>query len=1464
MTNGRPNQGAAAPQAAASRRWLRMRPYRSFVAFGLVASLVLGVTVDASSQQPAKAPAAPKQAPKQAPKKDPKKKAPAEPAASAAPTNDTPVTPVSTATTPMPTTTTVRKPAPPPPPPDDAKLRALEQLGKDAELYQKDAKEFRDAVTTIVKHHYEQRRRRILSSLDREIAIESAELKKARIEAIARLEEFVARYSGANAHPEHTPDAMFRLAALYEERASDYPPEQQIESLKPAIALYKRVIREFPNYRERAAIFYYLGHALNNSARGPEAQQVWRSLVCNNRYPYPVPVDPTDPDKDLIVKKPQDHDTKYWDAWESLHPEPIGLAAAKDKGKKGFKKAAPALPNPDKKATKTTKSGEEEPIDSSEETVYRNIYPDECTSVPQKTEPGKEPRYIAEIWWQIGEHHFELGDVKGRPFNYNRAITAYRQSMKTVTDKIRKAVYAVSMYKMAWTYYKQQRYRNAVAQFVDLLKHTDEMEKLTGDAGADFRKEAAEYIAGSVTFLDFDGPAEDEPYIVRPDPVLDSGKPPSEQERLMRVGIDRVMDEKLIPQDRKWTIEIYRALAKEYHELGQFGNETIVLEAILKKWPLHRDAPLIQDELARVYDRRAELAQPGSAEAAAFASKALESRTALADYVAKDGGETPPWVEANKDDPEAIQRAERLVKGGLRTAAVQHTLNARDFMGRARQSTDLNEQTTMLTKALDEFRLAEKGWGAYLGQDPNATDAYESRYWVADSRYHQVEIMVALQQPVPPKLYADARAAAAEVRDSNEDDRFLAPSANYVVALADLALNEQYKIAETTNGAQGVVKKERLGIQGEGTSIKIDDAPPPPPVLAAIAARDEYVGRVPPQSDPTHNADLYQFASAEYFFLYGQFDEATKRFEAIQKEQCKKTKYGFEAQLKLQQMANVKAEQTGDFTRAKALAEAAQNPETNCAISDADKERLKDLSGTTIQTGAYVSAYNAFKKAQEMEDGPERVKQWRTAGELYEVALKAAPDRQEAPEAALNGAYSYKQVGDYDKAIEMYRLFIDKYGDEKILQKLEKGSEKEKAQYRERVEGLIKAYEALSQAYVLFFNYRAAAETADKIASIERFPQDKRKLSAYNALVLYSNLGDRDKMTTARAKYLTFKPSAEEKAEADYIVASSDLKQWDERGDSDNNKSARTKAQASMTKFFEDNKRNAAAARYNVNAAYWVAKMKTSAGGNADDWWKNTIAAFQQYKASNPKVAYGSPEATFAAEADFTMADAEIKKNFDYDSGHHRFKGTITEVMKKYGESAKDAKKYNDRLDKIASPQETVNSYGSLEYIITATARQGSLYDSVRTGFYNTREPALKLFTPAEEALLNKLENSDNPEYMDKAALFRDNRTQLWRKKRDEELKANDSNMVGKYALAVALARKYNVRSPAVKKAMQRLAYFTDLLGDAKMAEYTAPIAKDPNLGFTYQEGMFQKTRPGMVVEPELNALPAPLPAAVK
>ncbi|MBX3209893.1 MAG: hypothetical protein KF764_32990, partial [Labilithrix sp.] len=297
-----------------------------------------------------------------------------------------------------------RKLYPPPPPPTPQQIAALEALKQEVDAYEKGAKEYRDTVTTIIKLHYETKKKEVLSGLDREIAIEKAELKKAREIAIRRLEEFIATYSGPRAHPEATPDAMYRLAALYEERARSEDATVPLEdALKDAIRLYKRVINEFPKYREIAAIYYFLGHALNDSGRMPESQQVWRSLVCHNYFPYPTKVDPKDPEKDLVTPMPQDADEAHWTQWRRKYNNP------------------------------------KSPTRGNKETVYEEVYPADCTFVAQPAlRPGEDPRYVAEVWWQIGNWEFDQldfasGVTKEDPaavWGYNRAASAYTRGMK--------------------------------------------------------------------------------------------------------------------------------------------------------------------------------------------------------------------------------------------------------------------------------------------------------------------------------------------------------------------------------------------------------------------------------------------------------------------------------------------------------------------------------------------------------------------------------------------------------------------------------------------------------------------------------------------------------------------------------------------------------------------------------------------------------------------------------------------------------------------------------------------------------------------------------------------------------------------------------------------------------------------------------------------------------------------------
>ncbi|HKQ70704.1 MAG TPA: hypothetical protein VJT73_15265, partial [Polyangiaceae bacterium] len=1025
----------------------------------------------------------------------------------------------------------------------------------------------------------------------------------------------------------------------------------------------------------------------------------------------------------------------------------------------------------------------------------------------------------------------------GGPYNLNRAASAYQQSMQFKKPPL----FGVAMYKLAWTYFKQQRYETAVREFIDLLNYTDEQEKATGDPGTDFRAEAYTYIAGSLTYLDFAGPGESDPFIARND-VLDSESNPTVAEQKMHVAVDRVQDAKLIPQDKKWSFEIYRALVQEFREVNQWHNAIEVSELILKKWPMNRDAPATQNQIADIYEELTRMSREGTPERDQNAARALEARTKLAAYV----GNTP-WVDANRDDPEAVQAAERLVKGGLRRAAADHTNLARAYVGKATETSDAAQQKVWLERALSEYKLADVGWTGFLRQDENASDAYESRFWIADARHGVVVVTVNLDRSPPAVEIANARQAAVDVRDSNEDDKFLQPAAYYVVDVAEQSLQDQYRLYNRSGGSAGLVERKEVRFvkDADGNDRPVPD-PIPAFVQSAMSSRDEYVQRVSPSADVQKNSIVYQFQVADYYFLYGHFDQAKARFEPIWKEHCGRDEFGYKAWQKLITIAA----RSLDVNESRRLAESEE--QHSCAVNAEQIKEAKELTGPVKIGGAYIDAGKLFKEAEKMKDGPERAAKWREAAAAYNYALTqpGGAARDEAPEAAMNGAFAYKQVGEYDKAIKMYELFINNYGDEKTLAKLD---QEKSPRYPERVKYLRQAYDTLSRSYVLFFNYRAAAETYDKISSINRFEEKDRRDAARNALVLYSNMGDREKMSSVRSRLLSLNPSTQEKAEAEFIVADSDMKSWDPRGSDDGaNRNARVKATNAMMQYYDANKNIAAASKYTVEAAYNVARMRQSSDANSDEWRQKAITAFEKYKATTPvkegkNEAMGSREAGMAAESEYAMIDDELKKKFDYESGHHRYAGSSVDVIKKYQSEAVDAKKYQAKL------QHVIDAYASPDWATAAISRQGSLYDSLRTGLYNTRPPQLKLADDKTEKLLKKFEQSDNPDDQDKADQIRQKITEAWRTARERELNGADEAMIHFYAQSLALAKRYNVRNAAVNRANQRLAFFTDILGEPKMKQYTQGIQ-----GLDYREGLFLQTRPGLVATPVAQPMPPP------
>jgi hypothetical protein len=168
--------------------------------------------------------------------------------------------------------------------------------------------------------------------------------------------------------------------------------------------------------------------------------------------------------------------------------------------------------------------------------------------------------------------------------------------------------------------------------------------------------------------------------------------------------------------------------------------------------------------------------------------------------------------------------------------------------------------------------------------------------------------------------------------------------------------------------------------------------------------------------------------------------------------------------------------------------------------------------------------------------------------------------------------------------------------------------------------------------------------------------------------------------------------------------------------------------------------------------------------------------------------------------------------------------------------------------------------------VAPAFAIQGTVYDSLRMRLYDATPPRIEYFSGDRERVLRRMESSGRADLVEQAQNIRDRAKELWRTKRDIELAGADELMVRKYATAVAIARRYDVRSQEVEHALRRLAYFTDVLGDATMRAYVTRI-KDPTdpakaRALTYRDGMYAQSRSGLLAPPspndEVRTLPAP------
>ncbi len=471
--------------------------------------------------------------------------------------------------------------------PEEEKL--LDEISRVIDAYETESKEFRREVQQLIEKRYAEKRASLSNSYEKAIRDLEVIERKERLDAIAQFEEFLRRYPD---NPTYTPDVMFRLAELYYERSSDdhlvalreyeeklksvdtskpenVPPEPPAD-FSASVAVYRKLLEQFPDYRLNDGALYLLGYCLEKQNQFEAGREAYQRLIA--KYP--------------------------------------------------------------------------------------------------------KSKFTTEAWVRIGEYYFDLYSDAAA---LGKAADAYEHA---VADK-QHPLYDKALYKLGWTYYRIDRFDEAVSTFIALVDYYDAKNKGKSeeDAGGDLRGEALQYTAISLA---------DEKW----------GSLAKAQQLFAKLG------------GRPYEAEVYRRLGDVYFDQTKHPDAIEAYRLALAKNPLAKNAPQIQQRIIQAYER----------------DRKLEDAFHESQQLAALFGPRSQWYEKYKRDPEVVSFATDLAEKTLHQSAVHHHQQALQF-----------KQEGKFEDAKSAFGVAAQGYAAYLKEFPRAKNAYEIEFYLAECLYNSFQ-----------------------------------------------------------------------------------------------------------------------------------------------------------------------------------------------------------------------------------------------------------------------------------------------------------------------------------------------------------------------------------------------------------------------------------------------------------------------------------------------------------------------------------------------------------------------------------------------------------------------------------------------------------------------------------------------------------------------------------------------------
>lgn len=1387
----------------------------------------------------------------------------------------------------------------PRPPPTAEQVQNLRTLEEEVDAFLGRGRGFQQSVNGLLVRHHERQLGRLRQGYQRQIDAERVAEAEARRRAIRVFERFLETYPE---DAERTPDVMFRLAELYfdeaayakldaDERVDQMRNERTAQGLptedivappvdyRCSVLLYRHIIARFSSFRLSDATHYLLGWVLKEMGHEDEAMSSYKGMVCPSRFHYErergfdlmAPLQPTD----QPVACGHLFDILRPRAPELISPPPPMSVAGADGGVAATPEALPAPP----------------PMG---QTI---AIPTDYTNCQPLNGPNGQPsRYAGEVWYYVGDYHFDNArDDQGNAM----AIAAYQASMRAserrraviVTNRAPAAAlqgadqggvqqsaaaraqfdpqieygqfWSKSLYKVGWAFFRMQNgYPQALRNFSFLLDYYD---FAGGEVAAQGnRTDTIKWIGVIFSESDWGAGTGDEGQRCQSlvesvsRPPEDAARPfdcagvvrivaPSDPAQLMAQGAGTAQraatGQGYIPQDRPWTPEAYLELGNDYFQQTKYYEAITLYRMFLQLYPMHHLAPRVAENIALSYERQRRFDQ------------AIAARGRLANYV-----EGSQWYNANGSHPEAQRYADTIARNSLHDTAIQYHQQASELRGQAaaRRAANPLEAVELLRRANEKYGLAVQAYTQFIQSYPNDEAAYEFRYNRADALYWS-------------RQYQEAARAYSDVRESNENDQYLVPSAYmavktqeaYVRSLAQqrqldpcLAIRAGIPASELTDetgnsliaadAADVCTRAPAAGTAGAAAQ-QVVALNIPDPVRALMDARIAYANRVPanlddanalrdvaqvdsehPENNPPYRPK-FAYLNARTLMRYGHVQEAVDLYTRILEIYCQDP---LVARASIEDLNNLYVQQ-GRQEELEALAERQQN--RRCAGAAAGGGGFN--SEQILQNRQMRLALARFTEA-ERAPAEQAAAIYEDAARQMEAAVRANRTHPQAALAMIYVARAQERTGRFDSATQTYIRITQDFNNTRNAQ----GQELSGDDLQQRINILEEANFRAGQNLERIFDYDNAIRYYGNVASDQRFARaEGHPARVHDALAaiafITTNLGRWTQASEAWRNFLPVATAGRERAEAEYrgALVPYRAENWSE-------------AIRSLQDYLRRTAPSGDNAQYRVQAQYSIA-MSHQRMGAQDAYRRALREVVTVYRATGQQP--GSPAAAWAAEALFRDLDDQVtaftRNAFQRGNGD-QLGAQLT--------------RFKTELRAIDEAATQVVALRGGEYSVGALTRQGEAHEHLAT--QEQQIPNLVELSAAQRAQLARAEtqiqrlettagrienaNADAAQRLrDQAQTLRDQLDQARqgmidqiRTRFDEEAAAERQLAIINYGQAVYTARNRNIPTPYAARALERLrAEDNQQLIDQALRQQRL---------FEYRQGMFDGEAPGAVV----------------